>query len=52
VKLPRDSVLRICTPSGGGYGDVSDREPLAITRDLQERRMNLQQARAAYAYKG
>jgi N-methylhydantoinase B len=39
VKLPRDSVLRICTPSGGGYGDAGERDMVAIERDLREERI-------------
>ncbi|MGZ5228522.1 MAG: hydantoinase B/oxoprolinase family protein, partial [Burkholderiales bacterium] len=39
VKLPRDSVLRICTPSGGGYGDAGERGTAAIERDLREERI-------------
>jgi N-methylhydantoinase B len=39
VKLPRDSVLRICTPSGGGYGDSGTRDPHAIERDVREERL-------------
>jgi N-methylhydantoinase B len=38
VKLPRDSVLRICTPSGGGYGKASERDAAAIERDAREGR--------------
>jgi N-methylhydantoinase B len=40
VKLPRDSVLRICTPSGGGYGGAGERDPAAIARDVREERVS------------
>jgi N-methylhydantoinase B len=39
VKLPRDSVLRICTPSGGGYGDPRERTASDIERDREEGRV-------------
>jgi N-methylhydantoinase B len=40
VALPRDSVLRICTPGGGGYGDPAKRDPAAHVRDLREERIS------------
>ena len=48
VKLPRDSVLRISTPSGGGYGDARKRDPAQIERDLAEERVSARQARSVY----
>ena len=39
VKLPRDSILRICTPSGAGYGDASERDPSLAARDAEEERV-------------
>ena len=33
VKLPRGSLLRICTPAGGGYGDARERDSGAIERE-------------------
>ena len=38
VKLPRGSVLRICTPSGGGYGSAKERDQAAIETDAREGR--------------
>ena len=37
--LPRDSVLRICTPAGGGYGDATERDAAASERDVREERL-------------
>jgi len=39
VKLPRDSILRICTPSGAGYGNASERDPSRAARDAEEERV-------------
>lgn len=39
VPLPRDSVLRICTPAGAGYGDARKREAAAVARDVREGRI-------------
>jgi N-methylhydantoinase B len=39
VRLPRDSVLRICTPSGAGYGKAKERDAAAIERDVREGRV-------------
>lgn len=38
IKLPRGSLLRICTPAGGGYGDARERDAAAIERDVREQR--------------
>jgi N-methylhydantoinase B len=48
VKLPRGSVLRISTPSGGGYGDAGERDPARVERDLVEERVSAEQARSVY----
>ena len=48
VRLPRDSVLRICTPSGGGYGPARERDPAAIARDLGEERISRDAAKKIY----
>jgi N-methylhydantoinase B len=50
VKLPRDSVLRICTPSGGGYGDPRERERSALERDLREERIDPESARRIFSH--
>ncbi|HET7160520.1 MAG TPA: hydantoinase B/oxoprolinase family protein, partial [Burkholderiales bacterium] len=44
VRLPRDSVLRISTPSGGGYGAALERDAAAIERDRREGRSGTVQA--------
>jgi len=38
VPLPRGSVLRICTPAGGGYGPAAQRDSKASERDVREKR--------------
>jgi N-methylhydantoinase B len=48
VKLPRGSLLRICTPAGGGYGKSAEREAPAVARDLQEERITTTAARKSY----
>jgi N-methylhydantoinase B len=48
VKLPRGSVLRICTPSGAGYGNPKEREPSQVQRDLEEDRVSAGEARSVY----
>jgi len=39
IALPRGSVLRICTPAGGGYGDAAERDAAARERDRREERL-------------
>ena len=39
IALPRGSVLRICTPGGGGYGRPAERPAEAIERDKGENRI-------------
>jgi N-methylhydantoinase B len=39
VRLPRGSVLRVCTPGGGGFGTVATRDPAALARDRSEGRV-------------
>jgi N-methylhydantoinase B len=39
VALPRDSVLRIATPGGGGCGDPAGRDPEARRLDEREERV-------------
>jgi N-methylhydantoinase B len=50
VKLARGSVLRICTPAGGGYGEAATRDRGAIERDVREERISTGFARNAYGY--
>ncbi len=39
IALPRGSVLRICTPAGGGYGKAEERDAAASARDVREKRV-------------
>ena len=39
IALARGSVLRICTPGGGGYGDPAQRDEAASVRDKREERL-------------
>ena len=39
MALPRGSVLRICTPAGGGYGAAGERDEAASARDVREERL-------------
>jgi N-methylhydantoinase B len=48
VRLPRGSVLRICTPAGGGYGNARERGGAAIECDVREGRTSAEAARTAY----
>ena len=50
VKLPRDSVLRICTPAGGGYGKPAARDRASIERDVREERISSEGARITYGH--
>lgn len=38
IPVSRNSVVRICTPGGGGYGDPRERDPAALERDYRESR--------------
>ena len=38
-KLPRDSVLRVATPGGGGYGDSAARDAKKFEKDRREGRL-------------
>jgi len=48
LRLPRGSVLRICTPGGGGFGGPRQRERDAVARDLREERVTREKARTLY----
>lgn len=39
IPVSRNSVIRICTPAGGGYGDPRERDPGDLERDAREGRM-------------
>ena len=51
IPLPRGSVLRICTPAGGGYGPASTRETAAVARDVHEERLSREAAKRIYQWK-
>ena len=51
IKLSRDSVLRIVTPGGGGYGEARERDRISIERDLREGRITSNDARQLCLYK-
>ncbi len=51
VRLPRGSVLRICTPAGGGFGERAARDRAAVERDLREERVSREAARGVYGWK-
>ncbi len=42
IPLPRDSVLSIRTPAGGGFGAVEQRDPRLIERDVREARVSME----------
>ena len=48
VKLPRGSLLRICTPAGAGHGEARDRDAAAIEKDLGEDRITAVAAGRTY----
>ena len=50
VRLPRDSILRICTPSGGGFGKKVDRSRAAVERDILDERIGVDAARTTYGF--
>ena len=50
VRLPRDSILRICTPSGGGFGKTVDRSRAAVERDILDERISVDVARTTYRF--
>ena len=39
IAMPRDSVLSVRTPGGGGYGDPDERDAAAVERDEREDRV-------------
>jgi N-methylhydantoinase B len=50
VLLPRDSVLSIRTPGGGGFGPVEHRDPAQIERDLRQERLSAEHAQEVYRW--
>lgn len=51
LALPRGSVLRICTPAGGGYGDPAQRDAAAVERDVREERISPEAAEKIYGWR-
>ena len=51
VPLPRNSVLRITTPAGGGFGPPAKRSADAVARDLGDERITRMSARKTYGWK-
>jgi len=52
LKLPRGALLRIATPGGGGFGPAQKRDADRVARDLNQGRITMAAARAAYGWKG
>jgi N-methylhydantoinase B len=50
IPLPHNSVLSIRTPAGGGFGDVEQRDPQLIERDVCEARISMEHARRIYQW--
>ena len=50
VPLPRDSVLQIRTPAGGGFGKAENRQGELIERDLREERISIETTRRTYPW--
>jgi len=51
LKLARDSVLRIATPGGGGFGPPEARPRDAVARDVREGRVGEAEAASVYGRK-
>jgi N-methylhydantoinase B len=51
-ELKEGQVVTIITPGAGGYGPPSERTPEAVRRDIAERRITEDQARAVYPQLG
>lgn len=50
ISLPRDSVLSIRTPAGGGFGKAEHRDPQLIERDVHEGRISTERAKRTYQW--
>ncbi|MGI9659826.1 MAG: hypothetical protein ACR2OD_13025, partial [Gaiellaceae bacterium] len=48
LPMKEGDLLRIVTPSGGGYGDPFDRDPELVLRDVEDGLVPADQADAAY----
>ncbi len=51
IPLPSGSVLRICTPAGGGYGNPAERDRMDVARDVREERLSRADAERIYTWK-
>jgi N-methylhydantoinase B len=51
ARLARDSILRIATPGGAGWGDPGERDPALIEKDLREHRIREEDAARLYRRK-
>lgn len=49
IDVPRDGVVSVRTPGGGGYGDPRARAPEAAARDVRDGKVSPQRARDVYA---
>jgi N-methylhydantoinase B len=49
-ELAPGTVVSIRTPGAGGYGDLADRDPEAIARDVELGKVSVETAREAYGY--
>ncbi|MEX2163038.1 MAG: hydantoinase B/oxoprolinase family protein [Sulfuricaulis sp.] len=50
IPLAQGSVLRICTPAGGGFGSPSERDADAVARDVLEERLSREDAKRIYGW--
>jgi N-methylhydantoinase B len=50
VPLPRDSILSIRTPGGGGFGQVEHRDRRDVDRDLRQGRISVEHAKGTYQW--
>ena len=48
IAVPRGTVMRICTPAGGGYGNARERDPRMIESDVREGRLSEEGAQRVY----
>jgi len=48
IALPRNSILRICTPAGAGYGDPKKRTIAAVQSDVLQNRITPEYATKVY----
>jgi len=51
VVVPKGSVLRLCTPGGGGYGAPAERDPSAVENDVRQGRTSADSAQKIYGWR-